>query len=69
MTETRPYPNVRPNPSRTRWQANWPGGIKPKYLGTFDTAEEARIEVLTVQAEHLEARAARYRAEIKELLS
>lgn len=61
---TRPYPNVRPSRSNTgRWEARHPINGKQTYLGTFDTAEEARHAVLIAQAEHLEAKAHRYRIE------
>ena len=66
MTTERPYPNVAGGPGK-RWAAYWPGGSRTQYLGSFDTAEEARIAVLEAQITHLESRLNKYRAEIKEL--
>ena len=61
---TRPYPNVRASKWKAdRWEALHPSNGSPKYLGTFDTPEEARRAVLIAQAEHLEAKAAGYRAQ------
>ena len=57
----RPYPNVVPN--RGRWEARRPSNGSYRYIGIFDTPEQARRAVLIAQAEHLEARAAAYRAE------
>lgn len=67
MTD-RPYPNVQQSKSRTdRWTARLPDNKRPLHLGTFDSAEAARCAVLRAQAERLEARAARYRAEADDL--
>jgi hypothetical protein len=44
-----------------------PSNGKQAYLGTFDAPEAARHAVLIAQAEHLEAKAARYRAEARAL--
>jgi hypothetical protein len=65
MTTTqRPYPNVVPSNSNAgTWEARHPLNGTQAHLGTFDTPEAARHAVLIAQAEHLEARAARYRAE------
>jgi hypothetical protein len=65
---TRPYPNVRPAHSKSgRWEARRPSNGEQLYLGTFDTPEAARSAVLIAQAEHLESKAARYRAEAERL--
>ena len=61
---TRPYPNVRPSKFKAgRWEACRPSNGTYTYLGTFDSPEAARRAVLIAQAEHLEAKAAAYRAE------
>ncbi len=68
MKTTRPYPNVVPTRAkRGGWEARVPRNGNSTYLGTFDTPEEARRAVLVAQAEHLEAKAAKYRAEAAEL--
>jgi hypothetical protein len=60
----RPYPNVRQSKFKAgRWEARGPRGPRGRYLGTFDTPEAARHAALIAQAEHLEAKAAHYRAE------
>lgn len=64
MTEAskRPYPNVRPvRHSPHRWEARHPINGRARYLGTFTTPEAAYRAVLIAQAEHLEAKANRYR--------
>lgn len=63
-TNARPYPNVVPSRFKAgRWEARHPSNGKQVHLGTFDTPEDARRAVLIAQAEHLEAKAAAYRAE------
>jgi hypothetical protein len=66
-TSGRPYPNVRRARQSQGWEATHPTNGKQKYLGTFPTPEGARQAVLISQAQHLEAKAARYRAEAAEL--
>jgi hypothetical protein len=67
-TESRPYPNVvRARSKRTAWEARRPSNGVVFYLGTYDTAEDARRAVLIAQAERLEAKAARYRDEAASL--
>jgi len=59
---TRPYPNALPvRQPPHRWEARHPINGRSRYLGTFATPEDAYRAVLIAQAEHLEAKAARYR--------
>ena len=44
-----------------------PGNHHNRYLGSFNTPEAARRAVLEAQAEHLEAKAQRYRDEAENL--
>ena len=70
MTTRYPYPCVRVRSRVGGYAAYYPHGQAPtpRYLATFDTAEEARAAVLHAQASHLEAKAARYRAEADALI-
>jgi hypothetical protein len=66
---TRPYPNVRPSRFKVgRWEALRPSNGKHTHVGTFDSPEAARRAVLIAQAEHLEAKAAAYRAEAERVI-
>ena len=68
MTEMRPYPNVVATESGKRFKAYHPiSGGESVFLGSFRTPEPARAAVLLAQAEHLEAKAAGYRAEAARL--
>lgn len=67
QTRRRPYPNVKPTANGRRWEAFRPANGRAEYLGTFDTPEAARTAVLLAQAQHLEAKAKRYRNEAAEL--
>lgn len=61
-TETRPYPNVRRARSKNgKWEALHPLNGTSRYIGTFDTPEDAYRAVLLAQADHLEAKARGYR--------
>ncbi len=63
----RPYPNVKK--LHNRWQAFRPNRGTKVYLGSFRTPEEARQAVLIAQAEHLEDKAADYRAEAERVVA
>lgn len=62
----RPYPNVLPTESG-KWEARHPRNGRSRHLGTYATAEAAYAAVLLAQAEHLERKAASYRARAAEL--
>ena len=60
----RPYPGVKLAKDCTnRWEGYYSNNGRVIRLGTFDTPEAARCAVLIAQAEYLETKAARYRAE------
>jgi hypothetical protein len=63
--DLRRYPNVICR--GLRYEARFPKNGRQIYLGMFNSPEDARIAVLTAQAENLEARAVAYRAEISRL--
>jgi hypothetical protein len=64
----RPYPGVRlARDCQSRWEAMLSNNGRVFYLGTYSTPEMARQAVLMAQADYLEAKAARYRAEAEQV--